>query len=756
MAIFKNRPLAAGAALLLVCVFLSYFLTQTALIVLMIVAATALLAITLWAVFKGLGYHKLALALLALGLLFGTGRAYVDMRRRTDAWQERMEQECIAEISVREIRHASTYGTELLVNVKTVDGSACGSDAVLRSNVSLPFGVNDRFLATVRVMSLTYDNYSEGAEYTYMSEGAGAILLLEDTATVTFLQSGIGSFGEKMQSLRAVFSHRIRSACGTEAGELLSAMLLGTKEYLGEQTLRDFRRSGVSHLLALSGLHLSLLLGVFDRLLFALGAPKRLRIACMVPLCLGYVALSGFSYSMLRAAMMMLFVYLAFVLKGENDAMTTLFVAAAVIVLWRPTAVFSTSFQMTVLATLGLLTFGRLQQLLTSLLPKKRGWRGLCISALRYVLSSICVSVAASVAVLPVLWLTFGELSLLTPLANLLLVPLASPLLIFAVLLLIFPYGVLGAAAALPAKFMLALTGNLSLLPGVISLRMDFVPFVLVPTLLLLLCLLLVDLRRYWPLALTPVLLGGVAFAICLAVFRSSGAQTLTLNYRRAGNNEGLVLSQNDVAMICDISNGSLTQLKSDWRLAQENGACELEVLMLTHYHAKELSALSRFFKYVVVRNLWLPVPMLEGEQAIFDSLCEIAKAHGVEVSYYHYGDEMRAFGKGTMTLFEPIYLKRSTQGSFALRMAFGNDSACYHTGALSEFERKSAQAHVCGAEVVFLGAHGPVPHEEITLPDNDMLQNVVIGREDMQELLVRKENVSYLTWPETYSFCFE
>ena len=170
MAIFKNRPLAAGAALLLACVFLSYFLTQGVLVVCMIVAAAALLVIAFLAVFRGFGYHKLALLLLALGILLGVGRAYLDLRARDDVWQDRMEKICVAEVSVSEIRHANAYGAELLVNVKTIDGISVKGGAVLRSDVSLPFSVNDRFLATVRVMPLTYDNYSENAEYTYMSE----------------------------------------------------------------------------------------------------------------------------------------------------------------------------------------------------------------------------------------------------------------------------------------------------------------------------------------------------------------------------------------------------------------------------------------------------------------------------------------------------------------------------------------------------------------------------------------------------------
>ncbi len=756
MALFKNRPLAAAALLLVVAVFLSFLLSHPALIALSVCAAVLLVAMVLFSVFRGLGYRKLFVLLLALGALLGGVRVLFDRQASEHVFAERMERECMAELVVREIRYASTYGTELLVEVRTLEGEGCHETAILRSETALPFGVRDRLLATVQIMPLSYDNYSENTEYTYRGEGAGAILLLQAPESAVLLESGIGSFAEKLQSLRAVLSYRIRSILRGESGELLTAMLLGDRSGLGERTVRDFRRIGISHLLALSGLHLAMLLGIFDRLLYALGAGKRVRICAVLPLCLGYLLLTGCSFSMLRAVIMTLFVYLAFLCRAEHDGLTALAVSAAVILLWQPSAVFSTSFQMTMLATLGLLTFGRLDGALRAKLPVHKGWRGIPFFLLRWVLSSFCVSFAATVMILPVLWLTFGELSLLTPISNLIFVPLSMPLLIGALLLLVFPIPLFSVPMGALVQAALILAGKLSQIDCVLFLKERFAPYIFIPMLLLIALLLVIDLKRRWPMIALPPLLAALAFAVCLGVSDAAGANSVQTVYRRAGSNEGLVLVQNGTAMICDSSNGSLTQLKSDWAIVREMGATELEVLMLTHYHAKEISALARFLDAVMVRAVWLPNPLNDAEQEIYTQLCNIAASRGTSTASYAYDTTITVFGSGELSLSTPLYQSRSTQGAFALSFRYGASSLCYHTAALSEFLRAEGSVHNCAAECLILGAHGPVPHDEITLPAQGELRLVVIGNENVLYWLSLREDVEYIPFPERYDYLLE
>ncbi len=753
MALFQRRPLALSCCVLILSAALSYFLTDGAQILLWAVAGGG--ALVLGVLFFFLPRLRRAAALLALliGVFVGGIRAFCDLRVGDAAFEERIGTSVEAEMTVKEIRYASSHGSELLVRVSALEGEDCHVSAVLRCEEAFPLYVGDRFYATVTVRPLGYEN--EKMIYRYLGEGADALLLLQDTQSVLLLESGTGSVAERLSSLRAILSHRIRSATGGEAGNLLSAMLLGTRTELSERTVRDFRRSGTSHLLAISGLHLVLLVGLLDRLLYALGAGKRARIGVSALFCAGYLLLTGCSASMLRAVLMLGIVYLAFVLKADYDAVTALMLAGALIVLCQPGAVFSTSFQMTLLATFGLLTFGRVNTALCARLSGGDGagkwWR----RCLRWLISSLCVSLSATLAILPVLWLCFGEMSLLTPLSNLILVPLSPFLLVGALLLLAFPVPFLGAAVGGVATLALRVAAAFSALPGMISLRWSFVPWILVPFLALSVLLIVLDLKKRWWLVLMPALLATVAFAICLPIAQAGNTE-LQVVYRRAGESEGIVLTQGDIAMIVDSSNGSLTQLKANWYLAQERGATELEVLMLTHYHRKEISSLANFLESVQLRNLWLPTPYSEAERIIYDALCESARTNGVAVSTYDFGESLTVFGTGEITQSAPVYIPRSAQAAFSLSIRYGGTCICYHTAALSECLREQGGTHVCEGDILILGAHGPVPHEPIELPEHTGLHTVLLASQEIAELLARREGVTWILFPEEEVFCLE
>ena len=91
-----------------------------------------------------------------------------------------------------------------------------------------------------------------------------------------------------------------------ETGGLLGAILLGDRTYLSGQTSLDFSRIGISHVLALSGMHLAILILGIEKLLSLIGISKKARYIITIILTLAYVALTGFSVSVVRAGIMLI------------------------------------------------------------------------------------------------------------------------------------------------------------------------------------------------------------------------------------------------------------------------------------------------------------------------------------------------------------------------------------------------------------------------------------------------------------------
>lgn len=756
MGILRKRPLAAGCLLLILCTVLAYLIPLAALL-LLITAIIALGALIFLCVKRGLSYGRLYLLLLTIGVLLGCGRTLVTVVGVDRPLEQRVAETLTVQCEIEEIQYSSAYSSTVLVSVQGVEGEAISGKAVLLSEAATPFREGDVIFGQFTVAALEETDITYPA--TYRAEGC-VVALIASADTVPILEeSGSGGIRFTARRLQAFLSDVIKSHVDGEEGRLLSALLLGTKDDLSDLTVRHFRRAGLSHLLALSGLHLGILAGLLDRLLYMARLGKKARMTVVLSTMMLYLMMTGCSYSMLRSVLMLATVYLAFCLQENGDALTALALAGAVILLITPYAIFSASYQMTMLATFGILSFGGIYQAIDRRLPRGKGVLRLLWKLVRLLISSVLLTVSASVAVLPVQWLTFGEFSLATPLSNLLLTPLAAPLLVLGLLVLFaYPAPFFGWLAKLLTGLLLRAVAFIGSTDCVLSLSYDFVPYLLIPFFAIMLVLLFVDLRRYKGAVLLPVpLLIGV-FALCLALHQQGLAGQLAGTYRVDRSNEGIVLSSTAGSLMIDISSGSATQLQRNWMLLQERGETELDILMLTHYHNAHVKAVSRFGKRVLIRSLWVPEPTTEADEAVLASLREVAEELCISLTVFPRETALPAFGAGTLTLSAPLYEKRSTQPAFRLQIVYGDGALCYESAAYSEFARHAGHTSVTAAATLYVpGSHGPLPKESI-LPaqPHEGALTVLVPTAGVAMQLPWSVDINYTYYAPTYHFTFD
>jgi competence protein ComEC len=202
------------------------------------------------------------------------------------------------------------------------------------------------------------------------------------------------------------------------AGALLEAMTLGVRDDLGE--LRDdFAAAGLAHVLALSGLHVGLLMAAVGGLLAALGV---WRYPVLLAVLLGYVLLVGTSPSVTRAAVMVGVVLLGlWAGAGRIDPWPAMGLAALVTLLLRPAWLFDLAFQLSYLSVAGILLFA---------LPLARRLRGDPPVAWWHprlsVVGALLTSASAQALTLPLVGDAFGTIPLLSPLVNVVALPVAS------------------------------------------------------------------------------------------------------------------------------------------------------------------------------------------------------------------------------------------------------------------------------------------------------------------------------------------
>lgn len=216
--------------------------------------------------------------------------------------------------------------------------------------------------------------------------------------------------------LRSLLLQRLDAALPPSEAALLKATVLGDRSGLTPEMNQAFLDSGTYHILAISGLNVSLLAGALFGLFRLLRASPRLAAAGSMLLVTLYAALAGASPSVIRAAVMADTYLLAVVLDRQGDLLNSLALSALVLLWWNPRFLFDVGFQLTYLATLGIIL----------VLPQSnRRLRGLPWP-LRYPLESVVITLAATAMTLPILASAFNRLAPVGVLANLPIVPLSG------------------------------------------------------------------------------------------------------------------------------------------------------------------------------------------------------------------------------------------------------------------------------------------------------------------------------------------
>ncbi len=753
MAFLYKRPLAAGCILLILTAALALSLSFLVLTVCFAVAAALLFAALIFYFCKRRrSYTAFCAVLLAVCALLGFGRVFAEQAYTQRYVSPVLGTEIDAVLMIDDVRYVSSYSSGFLATVECLNGTDCNLDVYLNVEATAPFGIGDRIAGRF----LCSNDFSEERERTApLADGTCAVLTPVAYHDILLIESGNGTLRSFVSDLRNALHFGLADAVGGEEGALVGALILGTRSFLQADTVKSFRRVGASHILAISGLHLMILSGILEWILIRLRMGKHARSCIQLLFFAAYLVLTGFLFSMMRAVLMMLILHLAFFFGGDYDGPTALGIGGAVIVLAAPGAVYSLSFQMTMLATLGLLAFGEIGHRMSRFLPRRKGVRRLPLGLIRGALTSLAVTLFAMIAILPVQWMAFGEISLITPLANLLLIPLITPLLLLGAVLLILtavglPSGPLYIPVRLLSKAVLGIARALSDIDGMLSLEFDFVAWILIPMLVLTVVLLLLRLKRAWqPLVLLPLALSIVAFPVCLGIHRAMGDGAVKLIYRADGGSEGLMLTQNGEALICDITNGSMTQAVANEAALEGQGVCDINVLMLTHYHSRQPATLNKLFSSYMVRTLWLPPPLDDEDTDILIDILAIAVQQEVAVTVYKYGSPLTVFDTGTVTVHTPLTQSRSVEPALRIDVSYGSRTVRYESAAYGEYA-KALLLDGSDATVneLILGSHGPRPHSPVEITDTTVTDRIWVASEEILKYHAPLPQAAYVMLP--------
>lgn len=242
-------------------------------------------------------------------------------------------------------------------------------------------------------------------KFYYQKQGLHASVWAD---TVKVLNPKIWRIREWLAGFRSQWKEVLTECLGSYYGNIMSGILLGDKSELDSETKALYQKSGIGHILAISGLHMSFLGIGFYRLLRKAGVPFLPAGSIGILFLLLYTMMVGCGVSSLRALIMFIVRMGAEITGRTYDMPTSLSLAAAVIVLWQPLYLLDAGFLLSFGAILGILAVSPL------------------LEHFQAVPGALCASLGIHLTLLPVMLYYYFEIPVYSMLLNLLVVPLMS------------------------------------------------------------------------------------------------------------------------------------------------------------------------------------------------------------------------------------------------------------------------------------------------------------------------------------------
>lgn len=490
-----------------------------------------------------------------------------------------------------------------------------------------------------------------------------------------------------------------------ENAAIARAFLIGDRSELSQEDRASFSNSGAAHLLAISGMHISILAGALILALRPLLRRKRSFIVVLT-LLIAYGGLIGFSASLTRAILIFAAFNAAPLLGRYSDAPTRLALALLIYLLARPIAILDLGFVLSYGASAGILL---LTPPLANLLhlevdahqSMKRSLRAkLLLRPIHWIAGMVITSFAAQLAILPAVISAFGAQPLFSIVVNLVAVPLAMLGYIVAII------GVLLGLAPI-ARLADCIFGMLTACVRIFaSIPLSTLRVARFPAWLTIVCVaacllssnlsrLPMRLRRFLPLT---ILLAALASnGISLASTR--GCSVVFLD---AGQADCAVIRSEGKVYLVDA--GDSYSPAADYISAMNY---PLEAVFLSHPHMDHVAGLADVLEICTPKRIYISPNWnaLEKDEGVME-VVNAAVEQGAELIYISAGDEIALSDKTLLQVLAPsagFPADSANEDSLILRLDYG-EASCAFTGDASA---ETVAGHIGDCDVLKVGHHG-------------------------------------------------
>ncbi len=283
-------------------------------------------------------------------------------------------------------------------------------------------------ITVVGVGAVPKDSFSFNSQSYYKAKG---IYLTVNNPEISINPANKLPIKRALHNYRNYIHDKMIGHLDKESLALVDAIMFGDKSGIDNDTKTVLYRAGIGHIMAVSGVHLSIICSLFWFLLSFSDLRKITRFIIILFPMLIFVMLSGASNSVIRAAIMLTIIYGATLFNRRSDTMNSLGIAVILLTADCPFSVRDASFLLSVSGVIGIAAIA--PEMIRIIEEKHK---------IGKMFKSFIASAVVSAAVFPVSFMFFDEVSIVSPISNLLLIPLCSVILVCGVVT-VFTFGII-------------------------------------------------------------------------------------------------------------------------------------------------------------------------------------------------------------------------------------------------------------------------------------------------------------------------
>ncbi len=697
MSFFEKRPLST-----ILCILLggfSLFVLIPSNIRIFVLAAVALLLLIFLILHRRLGFLPFVST---ISLLISFALSFLYFEQYFPIY-DRVTGPTVITGRVTDITYQESFGAMFTMKTKRINSLPFSSSKILvcfvpEKGSDFSFEINDEVLLYGEIEALASTDSGFDEKQYYGAHGVQGIV--REASAISFTKNSRFSLLKWISHIREAIQDYIMRASDEQTSGLLAALILGEKSALPGQIRLDFKRIGLSHVLAVSGMHLAILTAGLHKLLSLFGLNKKWRCLVAMLFVVAYMGLTGFPVSVLRAGGMVLISNLLFLLAKTQDSFTNLMISVSAICLISPYAAHDISLLLSFFATVGVLVAVRIFEDIPYYISP---W----LKGLIAILSPLLSSFFAIALTLPFSVFNFGRMSYIAP----------ATTLIFSVLVEIFMYLgsiflLIGAPKflSLPITWLSDLIVDLSAwfakLPNVYILSDTLLIKILCVVFYALLLLFLIIKIEHKKTALALLLIPFVSifilgYASTARVLRDDRIVYLS----DAEKNDVILAIQEETVTVANFTNNTNAGRSFLLLQLEEENILALDFLWIPQYTANLPKALADMLSSIPIRHIYLPEPTNESEAGIYAATKDTLSDFRCTFSKYETGE---AIANKDMRLY-PVYRAPMEDGCrVILTMKLKEQYYTYISrGAIEEQNTDLANYVMAVSHTVIFGCRG-------------------------------------------------